>query len=83
MSTPRSDPNWLGALFSFLRLLAVAEASALIPLFTFVNPADRPTLGVVAFALVPPFLLTVVNFFREGETRFGTPPNPGRPDVSV
>lgn len=68
----RADPNYLGAFFSFLRVLTVALASALLPLFT----ADQEfTARAVLIPAGAAFTLTVINFFREGESRFGPPPN--------
>lgn len=57
------------ALFSFLRVLAVAIASALSPLFIGVD--DYPTVRAMLLAVVPAFLLTVVNYLRPGDSRFG------------
>lgn len=80
MTTPVYDPNYLGAAFSFLRVLAVALASALLPMF--VGAEEYPTGKAVGIACGAAFLLTVVNYFRDGETRFGTPPNLGAPAVA-
>lgn len=71
----RENYNWIGMLFSFLRVLVVAQASALAPLFTDVD--DYPTGKAVIIAATLSALLTIVNFFGSWETRFGTPPNPG------
>lgn len=57
------------ALFSFLRVLAVAVAAALLPLFT--GADDYPTVRAVLLAVIPAFLLTVVNYLRPGDHRFG------------
>lgn len=57
------------ALFSFLRVLAVAVASALLPLF--VGVEDYPTGQAVLLAVIPAFLLTLVNYLRPGDHRFG------------
>lgn len=79
MTTPVYNPNYLGALFSFLRVLVVALSSALLPMF--VGAEEYPTGKAVGIACGAAFLLTVVNYFRDGETRFGTPPNLGAPQV--
>lgn len=75
-----ASPNYTGALFSFLRVLAVALSSAVLPFVLAAGDSDVPVRAVV-IAVVSAFLLTVINFFRSGETRFGTPPNPGAPDA--
>lgn len=72
-----TSANYLGAFFSFLRVLTVALASALLPLFTLDQEFTARSVLIPAGAA---FLLTLVNFFREGETRFGPPPNPGAVD---
>lgn len=80
MTTPRQSYNWKGAVFSFIRVLLVAVPSAIAPYFVADNP-DGLDWRAIAIAATLAFLLTTANFFRDGETRFGTPPNPGRPDV--
>lgn len=78
MSNPvvRHDPNYLGALLSFLRVLATNIATALLPLFVAGQSTDDyPTGAALVIATVVSLLLTVINFFRTGETRFGAPPN--------
>lgn len=76
MSAPvvRDDPNYKGAFFSFLRVLATNVATALTPLFL-VDASNYPEGKALVIALIVSALLTVTNFFRSGETRFGTPPN--------
>lgn len=77
--TAREDYNWVGAIFSFLRVLAVAEATAFSTLL--LNDSTDPiSLRASLIAAALALCLTVVNFFRDGETRYGTPPNPGRPE---
>lgn len=58
------------AVFSFLRVLAVALASAILPFLTAPQSDDVPVRAIVT-AVVAAFLLTVINYFRPGETRFG------------
>lgn len=58
------------ALFSFLRVLAVALASACLPFVTAPASDEVPVRAVVT-AVLAAFLLTVVNFLRPGEHRFG------------
>lgn len=73
----RNDPNYLGAFLSFLRVLATNVSTALLPLFIAKQEdgQEYPTVTALVIATVVSFLLTVVNFFRSGETRFGPPPN--------
>lgn len=78
MASP-SSPNYAQAVFSFLRVLAVALASAVLPFVTS-SQSDEVPVRAVLYAVAGAFLLTVVNFFRAGEPRFGTPPNPGADD---
>lgn len=66
---PVNSRRNLAAFWSFLRVLLVAEASALLPLW--VGAGDYPTLKAMGLAAVPAFLLTVINYLRPGETRFG------------
>lgn len=79
MTTPvvRNDANYTGALFSFLRVLATNVATALLPLFLLNDQgaSDYPAGKALILAVVTSTLLTVINFLRAGETRFGTPPN--------
>lgn len=73
----RQDPNYLGAFFSFLRVLATNVATALTPLF-FLDDQEQgvyPEAAALGVAFVVALLLTVTNFFRPGEVRFGNPPN--------
>lgn len=58
------------ALFSFLRVLAVALASAVLPFVTAPHSDDVPVRAVV-YAVASAFLLTVINYLRPGEPRFG------------
>lgn len=67
--------NNLNALYSFLRVLAVALASAVLPFLT--GPNDEIPTRAIVIALVSAFLLTVINYLRPGETRFGVTPNHG------
>ena len=63
--------NWTAALFSFLRVLAVALATAVLPYLT----ADEEiNYRAIVIACISSFLLTVVNFLRPGEPRFGPEP---------
>lgn len=62
------------ALFSFLRVLAVALASAILPFLTADGSDEVPPRAIIT-ALVSAFLLTVINYFRPGETRFGVTSN--------
>lgn len=64
--------NYTAALFSFLRTLAVALASAVLPFLT--GPGDEIPTRAVVIACVSAFLLTVINFFRPGDPRFGPEP---------
>lgn len=73
MPRTTTGPNYKGALFSFLRVLAVALASAILPFVTAPQSDEVPTRAVVT-AVLAAFLLTVINFFRPGEPRFGTEP---------
>lgn len=76
---PVNSRRNLAAFWSFLRVLLVAEASALLPLW--VGAGDYPTLKAMGLAAVPAFLLTVINYLRPGETRFGIhEPNTERAD---
>ena len=68
-----NSTNYSGALFSFLRVLAVALASAVIPFVTAPQSDEVPVRAIV-YAVIAATLLTVVNFFRPGETRFGPAP---------
>lgn len=82
MSTRRrkkNTPNYTGALASFARVLAANVATALLPLFLVggTTAENYPTGTALGIATAASFLLTVINFFRAGETRFGPPPNPG------
>lgn len=70
--------NYKGALYSYLRVLVVAIASALSPMF--VGAEDFPTGKAVLIAAIASLLLVTVNFFGSWETRYGTPPNPGAVD---
>lgn len=64
--------NLLGALFSFLRVLAVAEASAYLAL---TQASDEPvTWKACGLAAASALALSVINFFRPGESRFGPEP---------
>lgn len=65
--------NTRAALFSFLRVLAVALASAALPFVTAPQSDEVPTRAIVT-AVVAAFLLTVINFFRPGDPRFGPEP---------
>lgn len=74
----RNDPNYKGAFFAFLRVLAATSAATLLPYMNLLaagDPEKFPSGLAVIAALGSAFLLTVVNFFRKGETRFGPPPN--------
>lgn len=64
--------NLRAALFSFLRVLAVAEASAWLAL-NYGADSEISTKAVLLAGLSA-FALTVVNFFRPGESRFGPEP---------
>lgn len=66
------------ALYSFLRVLAVALASAVLPFLT--GPTDDIPGRAIGFAVGSAFLLTVINYLRPGETRFG---NAGTTDATV
>lgn len=76
MSDPRTSYNWRGAALSFLRVLGTTLLTALVPLLS-AESGEWPTRTALAIAVTSAFLLTVVNFVRSGETRFGPPPNPG------
>lgn len=78
--TARTDPNWKGAVFSFLRVLLVAIPSAIAP-YLIADSEEPINWRAIGIASALALMLTTANFFREGETRFGTPPNPGRPDA--
>lgn len=80
-----TGPNYLGAVFSFLRVLATNAATALLPLFLIggENAEDYPTGKALSIAVIASALLTVINYARPGETRFGsTRPNVVRGDGS-
>lgn len=68
-----SNTNPTAALFSFLRVLAVALASAILPFVTAPQGDEVPVRAVVT-AVVAATLLTVINYFRPGEPRFGPEP---------
>lgn len=65
--------NPRAALFSFLRVLAVALASACLPFVTAPQNDEVPVRAIVT-AVVAAFLLTVINYLRPGEPRFGPEP---------
>lgn len=88
MTTPdalkATGTNNLGALYSFLRVLATNVATALLPLFLLNEREadDYPSGKALVIAVTASFLLTVTNYFRSGETRFGaTAPNVIRDDA--
>lgn len=62
--------NVKGAVFSFLRVLAVALASAVLPFVTAPQSDEVPVRAIVT-AVIAATLLTVINYLRPGETRFG------------
>ena len=68
-----NNTNMRGAVFSFLRVLAVALASAVLPFVTAPQSDEVPTRAIV-YAVVAATLLTVINFFRPGDGRFGPEP---------
>lgn len=68
-----TSTNIKGAIFSFLRVLAVALASAILPFLTAPQSDEVPTRAIVT-ALASAFLLTVINYFRPGDGRFGPEP---------
>lgn len=70
----RTGANNLGAFYSFLRVLATNVSTALLPLFIAKqgDEAEYPTVTALVIATVVSVLLTVANYFRSGETRFGT-----------
>ena len=77
MSTPAAPlvpvgTNPTGAVFSFLRVLAVGLAVALLPFLT----ADGASVDALPWARIGTALaaaaaLTLINYFRTGEVRFG------------
>lgn len=71
-------PNNLGALYSFLRVLATNVGTALLPLFlsSGANASEYPAGKALVIAVVVSALLTVVNYVRPGNVAFGnTAPN--------
>ena len=75
--------NNLGALYSFLRVLATNVATALLPLFlsSGANADEYPAGKAVVIAVIVSVLLTLVNYFRAGNVSFGvTAPNVVRED---
>lgn len=62
----------VAALYSFLRVLAVALASAILPFLA--GPGDDIPVRAIVIACASAFLLTVVNYLRPGEPRFGPEP---------
>lgn len=60
--------DFLPALCSFLRVLAVAQASAWLALE---SSGEDITARGVGLAAASAFALTVVNYLRPGEPRFG------------
>ncbi len=81
MTDTRATPNYVGALLSFLRVLATNVGTALLPLFlsSAGNAEEYPAGKALTIAVIVSGLLTVVNYFRSGETRFGPPPNTDAP----
>lgn len=71
---PTNSKNNLQALYSFLRVLATNVSTAMLPLFLMDGAnADRYPQGrALVIAVVVSILLTVINYFRAGEVRFGT-----------
>lgn len=76
--------NNVGALLSFLRVLAVALATAVLPHVLLGQNGDPIVGKEILLAVAAAALLTVINYFRPGETRFGTTkPNVVREDGYV
>ncbi len=73
-----SGLNLRAAAFSFLRVLAVAEASAWLALTTGEDPVTPQALALAAASALA---LSVVNFLRPGETRFGPEPKVADADL--
>lgn len=67
----RGGLNFPAALYSFLRVLAVAEASAYLALTTGDEPITVKAAGMAALSALA---LSVINFLRPGESRFGPDP---------
>jgi len=79
-----TGPNNLGALYSFLRVLATNVGTALLPLFlsSGANADEYPAGKALVIAVVVSVLLTVVNYVRPGNVSFGiTEPNVVRDGV--
>jgi hypothetical protein len=73
--------NYKEAVFSFFRVLCPALATAVLPYILAGKNGDPIHLRPILVAVAASFLLTVVNFFRPGEVRFGaSTPNVKRPE---